>query len=453
MESIWNTVKSDIKEKIPGHFFRMWLEPLKFIRQEADRVVLACPNNFSRKRIWDQYREIIENEFNRVSGKRLALSLEVLNGNGNGNRNACAQKAGFDLDPQRSLPNLNICPYSGRYLRKEFTFDQFVVGENNDFAYTASLSMACRKSSVQNSLYLLSQTGMGKSHLSQAIGHHILNEFPNDRVFYITAEDFANEMVHALRQGNINTFKEKYRQRCDVLLLEDIHFLSGKERTQVELALTLDTLFDAGKKLIFTSCYLPSDIPKMDDKLTSRFSTGLISNIDSPDFRTRVRILKKKCRVQGYLIPDEVIEYLADELQDNVRQLESGLHSVYNKASLLGVPANRELAEGVVRNIASQKKRITVEAIKKLVCSHFKISTSEIASRSRKQAIVRPRQIAFYLARNYTDQPLQAIGKSFNRYHATVLHSIGIIERGIKENSAMQQQVAFFCKRLESGKF
>ena len=313
--------------------------------------------------------------------------------------------------------------------------------------------MASRKSNVQNSLYLLSQTGMGKSHLSQAIGHHILHQFPGDRVFYITAEDFANEMVHSLRHGSIATFKEKYRQRCDVLLLEDIHFLSGKERTQLELALTLDTLFDAGKKLIFTSSYLPAAIPKMDDKLTSRFSSGLISSIESPDFRTRVRILKRKCRVQGYQIDDEVIDYLADELQDNVRQLESGLHSIHTKASLLGVPASRELAASVVRNIASQKKRITIEVIKRLVCSHFKISTAEIASRSRKQAVVRPRQIAFYLARNYTDQPLQAIGKSFNRYHATVLHSIGIIERGIKQNSAMQQQVEFFCKRLESGKF
>ncbi len=449
MESIWNTVKSDIRGRIPGHFFRMWLEPLKFIRREADTVVLSCPNNFSRKRIWDLYREMIETELSRASGEPVRLSLEVVNGNGRPQ----LENLRFTLDPQRALPILNLCPYSGRYLRKEFTFDQFVVGENNDFAYTASLSMANRKSNVQNSLYLLSQTGMGKSHLSQAIGHHILHQFPGDRVFYITAEDFANEMVHSLRHGSIATFKEKYRQRCDVLLLEDIHFLSGKERTQVELALTLDTLFDAGKKLIFTSSYLPSDIPKMDDKLTSRFSSGLISSIESPDFRTRVRILKQKSRVQGYRIADEVIDYLADELQDNVRQLEGGLHSVCAKASLLGVPASRELAAGVVRNIASQKKRITIEVIKRLVCNHFKISTDEIASRSRKQSVVRPRQIAFYLARNYTDQPLQAIGKSFNRYHATVLHSIGIVERGIKENSAMQQQVDFFCKRLESGKF
>jgi chromosomal replication initiator protein len=427
----------------------MWLEPLKFIRREADTVVLSCPNNFSRKRIWDLYREMIETELSRAGGEPLRLALEVVNGNGRPQ----LENLRFTLDPQRALPILNLCPYSGRYLRKEFTFDQFVVGENNDFAYSASLSMANRKSNVQNSLYLLSQTGMGKSHLSQAIGHHILHQFPGDRVFYITAEDFANEMVHSLRHGSIATFKEKYRQRCDVLLLEDIHFLSGKERTQVELALTLDTLFDAGKKLIFTSSYLPSDIPKMDDKLTSRFSSGLISSIESPDFRTRVRILKQKSRVQGYLIADEVIDYLADELQDNVRQLESGLHSVCTKASLLGVPASRELAASVVRNIASQKKRITIEVIKRMVCSHFKISTDEIASRSRKQSVVRPRQIAFYLARNYTDQPLQAIGKSFNRYHATVLHSIGIVERGIKENSAMQQQVDFFCKRLESGKF
>ena len=294
---------------------------------------------------------------------------------------------------------------------------------------------------------------MGKSHLSQAIGNHILSSSPNDRVYYITAEDFSNEMVQAFRHDAIDKFKAKYRNRCDVLLLEDVHYLSGKERTQIELALALDTLFESGKRIIFSSCYLPADIPKLNDKLRSRLSCGLISAIDPPNFRTRVRILQKKARLNSYRFPENILDYLAGELTDDVRQLESGLNGVAAKSSLLGMPINLSLAESVVKNIVRQRKRITIEAIKKLVCRYYDVSIEDVMSRSRKQTLVRPRQMAMYLARNYTDSPLQTIGKSFNRYHATVLHSINCIERGIKQNSSIKKQVGFFRQKLESGKF
>ncbi len=294
---------------------------------------------------------------------------------------------------------------------------------------------------------------MGKSHLSQAIGHHILSIHPSDRVYYITAEDFSNEMVRAYRHNAIDKFKEKYRSRCDVLLLEDVHYLSGKERTQIELALTLDTLFESGKRIIFSSCYLPAEIPKLNDKLRSRLSCGLISAIEAPDFRTRVRILRKKVGTYDYQLSDSVIQYLAGELTDDVRQLESGLNGVAAKSSLLGLTADIKLAESVVKNIVRQRKRITIDVIKKLVCKYYNVSQEEIMSRSRKQTFVRPRQMAIYLARRYTDAPLQTIGKSFNRYHATALHSINCIERGLKQDSSIQKQVGFFRKKLESGKF
>jgi chromosomal replication initiator protein len=346
-----------------------------------------------------------------------------------------------------------VCPQNGRLLKKDFTFDHFVVGENNDFAYSACLSMASRKNGSQNALFLLSKTGMGKSHLAQAVGHHFQSEHPSDRVYYMTAEDFSNEMVNAYQQGSINAFKKKYRNQCDVLLLEDVHYLRSKERTQIELAFTLDTLFEAGKKIIFSSCYLPGDIPKLDDKLRSRLSCGLISNIDPPDFRTRVRILKKKTRLNRYEVPEEVIHYLASELTEDVRQLESGLIGVASKSLLLGEPMDLGLAESVTKNIVRQRKNVTIDAIKKIVCKHYNISIKDIVSSSRKQSIVRPRQIAIYLSRRYTDAPLQVIGKSFSKYHATALHSIGTIERGIKENGPLQKQVEFLSQKLESGKF
>jgi chromosomal replication initiator protein len=381
-----------------------------------------------------------------VAGKAYRLLIEV-------SKTEAPPRPKADENFQLQLPNMNTCLYNGRFLRKDFTFDQFVVGGNNDFAYSASLSLASRKNTQQNSLFLLSKTGMGKSHLSQAIGHYILSEYPSERVYYITAEDFSNEMIHAYRHSSINKFKEKYRNQCDVLLLEDVHYLSGKERTQIELALTLDTLFESGKKIIFSSCYLPVEIPKLHDKLRSRLSCTLISTIEPPKFNTRVRILQKKAKLNGYELPEDVIGYLAGELIEDVRQLESGLISVTAKSSLLGSPIDLALAESVVKNIVRQRENISIDAIKKLVCKYYGISVNDIVSSSRKQSIVRPRQIAIYLSRRYTDSPLQAIGKSFNRYHATALHSIGVVEREIKEKSPMQKQVEFLCRRLESGKF
>jgi chromosomal replication initiator protein len=424
----------------------MWIEPLKVTKIDESGWVVSCPNFFSKKRVEGLYGAMIKKALQHALGQDCQVSFKISNKNGNPEI-----KARNYL--QLPLPNENLRLQNRRLFRKDFTFDSFVVGGNNDFAYSASLALASRKDSQRNGLFLLSKTGMGKSHLSQAIGNHILSINPNDRVYYITAEDFSNEMVQAYRHDAIDKFKAKYRNQCDVLLLEDVHYLSGKERTQIELALTLDTLFESGRRIIFSSCYLPTDIPKLNDKLISRLSCGLISVIDSPSFRTRVRILQKKARLNNYRFPENILDYLAGELTDDVRQLESGLNGVAAKSSLLGMPINLSLAESVVKNIVRQRKRITVESIKKLVCKYYDVSIEDVMSRSRKQNLVRPRQIAIYLARNYTDAPLQSIGKSFNRYHATALYSINCIERGIKQNSSIKKQVGFLRQKLESSKF
>jgi chromosomal replication initiator protein len=424
----------------------MWIEPLKVTQIDEVDWVISCPNFFSKKRVEGLYGAMIGNALRHALGKDCQISFKISTKNG-----YSAKKAPSDY--QLPLPNEHLRLQPGRLFRKDFTFDSFVVGGNNDFAYSASLAMASRIDSQNNGLFLLSKTGMGKSHLSQAIGNHILSISPKDRVYYITAEDFSNEMVRAFRHDSIDKFKAKYRSQCDVLLLEDVHYLSGKERTQIELALTLDTLFESGKRIIFSSCYLPTEIPKLNDKLRSRLSCGLISAIEPPSFRTRVRILQKKATLNSYNFPDNILQYLAGELTDDVRQLESGLNGVAIKSSLLGMPINLSLAESVVKNIVRQRKRITIEAIKKLVCKYYDVSIEDVVSRSRKQRLVRPRQMAIYLARSYTDAPLQIIGKSFNRYHATALHSIKCIERGIQQNSAIKEQVGIFRQKLDSGQF
>jgi len=221
----------------------------------------------------------------------------------------------------------------------------------------------------------------------------------------------------------------------------------------LELCLTLDTLLDAEKKIIFSSSYLPADIPKLHDNLRSRLSGGLISRIDAPNFRTRVRILQKKCLQNNYIMPNEVTDYLAGELTENVRQLESGLIGVAAKSSLLGNSIDIHLAKSVVENITRRKKNITLDVIKKIVSKYYNVPITDLVSRSRKQKIVKPRQIAIYLARRYTDQPLQAIGKSFNRYHATAIHAISTVEQGLKESARIKEHVKFFRDKLESGNF
>jgi len=445
MESIWGKAKTSIKDRVPGHSFRMWIEPLQIQSYQADQVVLSTPNFFSKKRVQTHYGPLIESEVRQAFGKPCSVTFEVVH-----QVNMVEKRE--SLPPrQMPLPSVDIQPHAGRMLRRNFTFDHFVVGGNNDFAYSAALSLASQQASQQNTLLLISNPGMGKSHLSQAVGHQILAQFPSERVYYITAEDFTNEMVYAFRNDSIDKFKEKYRKQCDVLLLEDIHFLTGKERTQTELALTLDCLLNSNKRLIFTSSILPADIPKMQDQLKSRLLCSLISNIEPPNFRTRIRILQKKSIENGFDLPEEVTQYLAGELSENVRQLESGLIGVAAKSSLLNRAVDLKLAESVVKNIARRKKLITIDVIKKLVCKHYNITPEVLASSTRKQAVVKPRQIAMYLARKYTDQPLQAIGKSFNRYHATALHAIGTIERGVKSNSTIREQVKYFSKKLESG--
>jgi chromosomal replication initiator protein len=354
---------------------------------------------------------------------------------------------------QMPLPNMEIQPHYGRLFRQEFTFDQFVVGKSNDFAYSAALSLAARNNMHQNALFLLSKTGMGKSHLSQAIGHHILGEHPADRVYYMTAEDFSNEMISSFKTNSVDTFKDKYHNNCDVLLLEDVHYLSGKERTQIELALTLDSLTNENKKIIFSSCYAPAEIPKLSDTLRSRLTSGLISIIEPPGYRMRIKILKKYARQNNWTIPVDVLEYLSTELSSDVRQLKSGLMGVVAKSSLLGHSINVPLAAGVVKTMVQKNKDITIGNIKKLVCKYFNVSAKDLVSRSRKQAIVRPRQIAIYLSRKYTDQPLQTIGKRFNRYHATALHAIGVVEKGLREGGAVQGQVDYLTDKLESGDY
>jgi chromosomal replication initiator protein len=448
MSQIWQAVKTVLAKRIPEHSFAMWIEPLTVDQSGKEQIRLACPNIFFRRRVLEHFGPLIQSELDHAAGHSIHMDLVVSQSKEDDTVCEAPQ-----APQQLPLPNMTVQPHYGRLLRQDFTFDQFVVGKNNDFAYSAALALAAQDSFQQHALFLLSKTGMGKSHLSQAIGHHIMHESPAERVYYMTAEDFTSEMVASYKTNTINRFKKKYHKNCDVLLLEDVHYLSGKERTQIELAHTLDSLFNENKKIIFSSCYRPAEIPKLSETLRSRLSSGLISNIDPPKFKTRIRILEQYAKRNNWCIPKDVITYLASELTYDVRQLKSGLVGVASKASLLGRKIDIGLAAGVVKNMVQQSRNVTIGSIKKLICKYYNVTPKDLVSRSRKQAIVRPRQVAIYLARRYTDQPLQAIGKSFNRYHATALHAIGTVEKGIRQGGPLQGHVEYLSQKIESGDY
>jgi len=437
----------------------MWIDPVELIGHDQNHVKLSSPNSYSIKRLKDNYLPMLEKEFFKLGVNDINIEFKVpvkAKSGGKGKKNK--QGAFPAISPssrknrQLDLPGLGLKFNSGRMFKKGFTFDDFVVGDNSNFAYSASLSLAEGKIPGSNVLYLLAKTGLGKSHLSQAVGQHIITNDLANGVYYITAEDFTNEMIYSLRNNTIDRFKEKYRQKCDVLILEDIHFLSGKDATQKELAITLDYLLESDKKIIFSGCERPDNIPKMNDQLRSRLTLGLVTEIEAPDYATRVKILRRKSKFFGYDIPNPVTEYIAQELCSDVRQLESGLFGVAAKGQLMGYNIDISLAKSVLSNISNVRKRITVESIKKLVCKEFSISEKDIVSASRTKRIVKPRQMAMFLSRKYTDQPLKKIGTSFNKYHATAIYAINSVEKAIKQKSILCEQVSYLSKKIEKGK-
>lgn len=459
MESFWKEVKYEIKKTLPDHSYRMWIDPVKILEHKPERVKLSSPNRYSIKRLKDNYLPTFKRAFDKLGYQNIKIDFRVAsikNKQSNKSKSRPGSYPGVKLikrkRAQKDLPGLTLRFNNGRLFKKGYTFDNFVVGDSSNFAYSASLGLAQDKINGSSMLYLLAKTGLGKSHLSQAVGHHILTNRVSKRVYYVTAEDFTNEMIFSLKNNKIEQFKTKYRTKCDVLILEDIHFLSGKDATQKELAITLDYLLDADKKIIFSGCEIPDEIPKLNAQFRSRLGLGLITEIGRPDYQTRLRILKKKSKSYGMDIPVVVTEYIAQEVCDDVRQLESALAGVAAKGTLMGYDIDVELAKSVLANITKTKKQITINSIQNLVCKEFSVSKKDILSASRKKRIVKPRQIGIYLSRKYTDQPIKTIGKRYNRYHATAIYAINAVESEIKQKGALFEQVNYLCKKIETGK-
>jgi chromosomal replication initiator protein len=445
MNVIWQEVKNHIRENLSENSFSLWINPLTPMEEKDDSLVLGCPNKFSLNWVTENYKDIMEKKLRDLGRNTCKVVLKV---------KAPERKTPvpelFKQTKQLPLPNIQPGRVQGRRrFNRDFTFDRFVVGKCNEFAYSASKALATDPKWKYDSLFLLSSTGLGKSHLSHAVGQTILDHNPNTRAYYITAEDFVNEMIFALKTKRIDEFKDKYRRSCDVLLLEEVHFLSGKEKTQTELGYTLDALINDNKKVIFTSSLLPKDMPNMTKGLSSRLVSGIITTIDKPDYETRVKIIEKKSSEHNVRLSDDIIHLFAKNLTRDVRQIESTIRCLRAKTDLMNANINMDLAREVINCQVNDRNHISLDGIKKVICSYFKVDRTMIESKSRKKIHAYPRNLFVYLCRNFTDATLEDIGKSINRNHSTIIYSSEVIEKKAKIDNMVKKQISFLSEKIK----
>ncbi len=442
MDQKWQKIRKDLQSTLPKGQYDLWVSTIDFLGVQESRLLLGCRNRFHvewvRERLEERLLKIAAHHFPQVC----QVGYEILHDQ---------QVEPEELTEGPVQTNFNdLIRRSTPAFNPRFTFDQFVVGNCNHFAYAASMAVASGQQFYNHSVYLLSDAGLGKSHLSHAVGNYLLQQQPQVSVQYVTAEQFANAMVASLKNGSIEAFKNRFRNSCDVLLLEKIEFLSGKEKLQSELVYTLDELLDRGKKVICTGSYYPKDIPALNRALQSRLTGFLVAPIDRPDFKTRVEIIKRRTRFENVAIPVEVMEFLAERVTSDVRQLESCIVGIVAKTSMLGVPISLGLAQEVTQTMLDYLPKITVRHIQEVVCDSFRISMEDLHSRSRRKEIATARKVAMFLCRQYTTQSLVSIGQSFKRSHSSVVHAVHELNNEMKaQSSKLKRQVEYVIRRLE----
>jgi chromosomal replication initiator protein len=444
MQKIWDAVKSDLKDRLSATGFSLWIEPLQVDQGPQGEMQLICPNPFALRWVMSHYLPHIHQVLAQV-GQPLPVKLL-----------AAPPKARTVMPPpateQLRLPLPGQGRKPGRSLNREFTFSKFVVGGSNRLAYSAAEALARKDTFFSGILFLTASPGLGKSHLAQAVGNCLMDVAPQASVMYVTAEDFTNDMVKALKGDQMNRFKERYRRECEVLLMEEVQFFSGKDKIQAELCYTLDTLLDRRKKLVLTSCYLPGEISHLSQELRSRFTGGLITPIGPPDFSTRVNILTRKADDRDVNIPLQVLEYVAEHVTADVRRLESALECLLARSTLLGEPVSLRLAQEVLQDLKAVAPRLSISQIQKIVCEYYQINLREMLGRGRQKKLVRARQMGLYFSRLYTMKTVVELGRLFQRSHASVVHALQTLERDRQVQPRLEKEVKFLEEKMAQAK-
>jgi len=420
--NIWDQVLSRIETKVNRHSFYTWFKPTSFLSDEGEALRVRVPNPLFREWLTKHYASVLDEALAEVNRKGTAVTFAA-------DEEAPPQRPPVPvLGPPPSEPDIDDEAQLGG-LAPRYSFDTFIVGPSNQFAHAACRAVAEAPSRSYNPLFIYGGVGLGKTHLMHAIGHYVLTHLRTLKLTYISSERFMNEMINAVRYDRILDFRERYRS-VDVLLVDDIQFLAGKEGTQTEFFHTFNALYDSQKQIVISSDCPPHEIPQLEERLRSRFEWGLIADIQPPDLETKVAILKRKAEAEGIGLPDNVALFIAGKIKSNIRELEGSLIRLIAYASLTGREISLSLAQDVLRNVLQHDERaVTIEVIQKFVADYYQLKPAELKSRNNSKSVAMPRQIAMYLCKSLTNASLPEIGKSFGgKHHSTVIHSIRKIE-------------------------
>lgn len=439
LEAIWSKVQEEMEPLMTKPSFETWLKPTKPWKIEEGNLYIEVPNEFARDLLESRYAPSIATALQKYIPEGLQLKFVIPRNKNNDAQFSPAIPSGFA--GEENLLNLN----------PKYTFESFVVGDSNRFAHAASLAVAEAPARAYNPLFIYGGVGLGKTHLMQAIGHFVMENNPYYKVVYVSSEKFTNELINAIQKNKTAGFRAKYRT-VDLLLVDDIQFLAGKESTQEEFFHTFNALHEASKQIVISSDRPPKEIPTLEDRLRSRFEWGLITDIQAPDLETRIAILQKKAMAEGWNLPNNVFSYIANLINSNIRELEGALIRVIAYSSLTKREITIELAEEVLRDIIStqQATRITIPLIQQAVADYFNLTVDDLKSKRRTQNIALPRQIAMYLARELTDSSLPKIGEEFGgRDHTTVMHGCDRVKEFMGTDPSVNQAIKDLTQQLK----
>ena len=442
IEELWKESLNLIQGKVNNHIFDTWFRPISLHTYQEKVFTILVPNKFFGERLKEHYYPLIHEQLAQVTHdqdiKILFRVIEPIEGQEMG----LQEDAGIEV--QKRVRN------KARLISK-YTFDTFVVGASNQFAHAASRKVAELPGQVYNPLFIYGGVGLGKTHLLNAVGNYILAHFPSRRISYISSEQFTNEVINSIRYDKMAEFRDRYRT-MDVLLIDDIQFIGGKERTQEEFFHTFNTLYENNKQIVISSDRSTKEMSEMEERLRSRFEMGLIADIQPPDMETKTAIIKRKCESEGIPLEDEVALFIASRIKTNIRELEGSLIRLEAFSSLTGERITVEFVKKVLGDILDDKEKvITVDEIQKVVADRFHVKISELKAKKRTKTLVYPRQISMYLCRELTDLSFPEIGKHFGgKDHSTVIHAFRHIEKRVQSDPQVKEILAELIRKLRT---
>lgn len=427
---VWSAVCDQCRKNISEVGFNAWIKIITPVELRSGEVVLSVSSEFKRNIIMETYSKLLRDCFSEVMGFPVEIILTV-------------QTDDLPLPETSSAEQSG----SGGY---PYTFDTFIVGSSNRFAHAASMAVAENPSVVYNPLFIYGNSGVGKTHLLLAIHHHIMNKFPDKNLVYVRAEDFTNDLIQSLHNGTINQFHDKFRA-ADVLMMDDIQFIAGKESTQEEFFNTFNTLYQANKQMVVTSDRPPKDIKTLDERIRSRFESGLLADVSPPDFETRVGIIRRKSELLGIVLDEDIIFYIAEQIKMNTRQLEGVVKKLQAFIKIQGGEPTVSVVQGYIRDIRNDNlpEPVTVDKIILEVARTYSVSDEDIRSKKRDAPISYARQVAMYIVREITQMSYTSIGKEFSRDHSTVVYAMQEVERKLKINSHEREIIEDIIKNLQ----